>query len=225
MSGATAPALAVFDLCDTLYAENTTHGFIRWLHARDGRRGRAAALRLAASRRLPVFWFLAAAHRLLGLDLARALAVLSLSGLSRAALESVARDYADGHLPALAVPATQERLARHLGQGDRVVIVSSSLDIVVAAVAERLGVEGIGSTLGFRNGRCTGRIGRDLTGRKAEVVAGLVAATPSRPVLHVYTDNLSDRALVAAADRPTVVIPAGRSRAGWGKTDAAFLEL
>lgn len=225
MTGAAPPALAVFDLCDTLYAENTTHGFVRWLHTRDGRWGRAALLGLMASRRLPVFWLLAGLHRLTGLDLPRRVVVWTLRGLDRAALEAAARVYAAGRLADLAVPATQARLARHRAAGDRVVIVSSSLDIVVAAVAHLLGVEGIGSTLGFRDGRCTGRIDRDLTGRKVPLVAALAGKGPGRPVVHVYTDNLTDRPLVAAADRPTVVIPAGGSRARWGKIDAAFLEL
>jgi len=225
VTGTGPRALAVFDLCDTLYAENTTFGFIRWFHRRDRRSGRLALLRLLSARWLPAFWVLAAVHRLLGVDVSRRLAVSTLRGAGREALEAAARDYAAGPLGDRAVSATQARLAQHRAAGDRVVIVSSSLDIVVSAVASRLGVEGIGSRLGFRNGLCRGRIEEDLTGRKAAVVATLVARAPERPVVHVYTDNLSDRDLVAAADRPTVVIPAGRSRAGWGETDAAFLEL
>ncbi len=225
MSDMPDPGLAVFDLCDTLYAENTTYGFIRWFHARSGRRGRAWLIRLLESRFLPIFWLLAALHRFPGVDLPRRIAVLTLRGLSRSELESAAAGYAASHLPGAAVPATQERLSCHRAAGDRVVIVSSSLDIVVAAVARLLGAEGIGSTLGFRDGRCTGRIDRDLTGRKAPLVAALAREGPGRPVVHVYSDNLADRALLAAADRPTVVIPAGRSRAPWGEFDAAFLEL
>lgn len=223
MSLPARPVLAVFDLCDTLYAENTTMGFVRFLLGREGRAAGRLALAAMEDRRLPFFYGLAALHRGLGLELWRPAAVRLLAGFTRAELEAAARAYAAEALPARANAATHARLARHRAAGDRVAIVSSSLDVVVEAVAARLGVEWRASRLGFAAGRCSGRIAEDLTGRKAAVVAAL--AGEAAPLVHVYTDNLSDRELVAAADRPTIVIPRGRTRARWGPIDAEFLEL
>jgi len=218
-------ALAVFDLCETLYAENTTFGFVRFFQARHGRRSGTVLINMLYSRRLPVFYLLAALHRFLSLDLCRWVLVRSLRGYHRTQLAEAARAYAAEVLPRTAIAETQSRLARHRAAGDRVIIVSSSLDVVVEAVAEHFGVEWYASRLGYRDDRCNGRIENDLTGRKASLVASLVKDQPVAPVVHAYTDNLSDRDLVAAADWPTIIIPAGRTRARWGGIDAVFIEL
>ena len=148
-----------------------------------------------------------------------------MAGYDRTQLAAAAHAYAAEMLPRTAIAETQNRLARHRAAGDRVVIVSNSLDVVVEAVAEQFGVEWRASQLGYRDDRCTGRIEDDLTGRKASLVAHLMGDHPVRPVIHAYTDNLSDRDLVEAADRPTIIIPAGRTRARWGDIDAVFIEL
>ena len=226
MSGAAArPVLAVFDLCDTLYAENTTRGFVRHFHARQGHRATARLLDWLHARRLPLYYVAAVAERLSRRDLLRRAQLRTLRGVDRATLAEAARAYAEEALPALAVPETQRRLAAHREAGDRVVIVSNSLDIVVEAVARKLDVEWRASRLAWRDGRCTGRIEHDLTGRKSALIAELTAAAPEPPELHVYTDNPSDRDLVDRADRPTIVIPAGRRRTRWAGADAVYLDL
>jgi phosphoserine phosphatase len=220
-----APALAVFDLCETLYAENTTLGFVRFFQARYGRRLGTVLIDMMCSRRLPFFYLLAALHRFLSLDLSRWAMARSLRGYDRKQLAEAARTYAAEMLPRAANAETQNRLAEHRAAGDRVVIVSNSLDVVVEAVAEQFGVEWHASRLGYCDDRCNGRIEHDLTGRKGGVVASLVEGQPVAPVIHAYTDNLSDRDLVEAADWPTIIIPAGRTRARWGDIDAVFIEL
>jgi phosphoserine phosphatase len=219
------PALAIFDLCETLYAENTTLGFVRFLQARHGGRAGRLALALAFSRRSPVFYLFAALYRLGAPDPFRWTLARLLRGRSRGELTAAARAYASERLPGLAIAQTQARLAEHRAAGDRVVLVSNSLDVVAEAAADRLGVDWRASRLGFRGARCTGRIEDDLSGRKAGVVAALIAGQSIRPVVHAYTDNLSDRDLVEMADRPTVIIPAGGSRARWRGVDAVFVEL
>jgi len=219
------PVLAIFDLCETLYAENTTLGFVRFFHARHANRFSMGLIETIYSRRSPVFYLLAALHRFASLDLFRWATARTLKGCERAELTEAARAYATTVLPQIAIAVTHNRLVEHRAAGDRVVIVSNSLDVVVEAVAEQISVEWHSSRLGFRGERCNGRIEHDLTGRKAGVVATLIQDQSTLPVVHAYTDNLSDRDLVLAADRPTVIVPAGRTRAGWGGIDAVFIEL
>lgn len=225
MTDPSTPALAIFDLCETLYAENTTLGFVRFFQARHGSLYSRALLEAVYSRRLPVFYLLAVIHRLCSVDLFRWATARSLKGRDRAMLAEAARAYATEVLPRKAITVTHKRLTEHRAAGDRVVIVSNSLDVVVEAVAGQIGIEGHSSRLGYRDGRCNGRIEHDLTSRKAGVVAKLVHDQPVPPIIHAYTDNLSDRDLVLAADRPTIIIPAGRTRARWGDIDAVFIEL
>jgi HAD superfamily phosphoserine phosphatase-like hydrolase len=220
------PELVLFDVCDTLYAENTTAGFLRHFHECGGNRAYGVRQWMAASRLSPFFYVGAAAHRWLHYDLARTWLIRSLKGMKRDVLQEAGRTYVRDVLPLRLNPVVHERLEEHRRNGDRILLVSSSLDIVIAPVAELLGVEWRSSELEFRDGRCTGRLGLDLTGRKQKVAEDLVRQGEARGRLRVYTDNLSDLTLLKRADAPVVIIPAGRGkRAGWGGVDAEFIEL
>lgn len=218
-----APALAIFDVCDTLYAANTTVAYLEHLARRGGHPAVARSIDRWTSRRSPLFLAGAVAHRLLGRDLARERLIASLHGEPRDTLQAAARDFAANVLPALANAPLIERLEAHRSVGDRVMLLSSSLDIVIAPIATWLGAEFAASTLGFRDGRCTGKLERDLTGNKGNIVRDMTRDVPSR--LIVYTDNRTDLALVRLADRATIVIPRGRRDDRWGGDDADYIRL
>lgn len=216
-------ALAIFDVCDTLYAANTTVAYLDHLASSGDHPAVARAIDRWTSRRSPSFWVGAVAHRLLGWDVARERLVASLRGEARDTLEAAARDFAANVLPALVNAPLIDQLEAHRAAGDRVMLVSSSLDVVIAAIASRLGAEFAASTLGFRNGRSTGKIIRDVTGKKDDIVRDLDGVKPSHLV--VYTDNRTDLALVRLADRATIVIPHGRRDEQWGGADVDTIRL
>lgn len=218
-----APALAIFDVCDTLYAANTTVAYLNHLASSGAHPAVARAIDRWTTRRSPLFWVGAVAHRLLGRDVARARLIAALRGEPRDTLEAAARDFAANILPALANAPLIERLEAHRAAGDRVMLVSSSLDVVIAAIASRLEVEFAASTLGFHDDRCTGKIERDVTGKKDDIVRNLAGEKSSR--LFVYTDNRTDLALVRLADRATIVIPRGQRDERWGGADADTIRL
>ena len=197
--------LAVFDVCDTLFHENTTIGFLRFVHGNSAAYARREWL--AVSRLSPAFYAAALSQRLFDWDVARLWLVRSLRGTSRKMLRTAAKDYADHLMSEKRNSPLLDRLEEHRRRSDRIVLVSSSLDIVVAAIAEHLSVEYRASTLGFDDDRCTGRIDRDLTGNKEAAVEAL----GQRGLLHVYTDNRSDLGMIRIADRATIVVPRGRS--------------
>jgi len=216
-----APTCVVFDVCNTLYDENTTFGFVRFYNA--GRNWRRLVAVLVSRRASPLYWLLGLIYRATGVDLPRRAVIASLTGEPEGKLRSAARDYVRSHLSARAIAETQARLARHRSAGDRIVLISNSLDPVVEAIADRLGVEWKASRLGIRDGRLTGGLAIDLTGRKLEVARTILAEHAPRPRLVVYTDNLSDLALVEAADEAVVIIPPGGDRAAWHGVRAEFL--
>lgn len=217
------PRLVVFDVCDTLYGCNTTVGFIRHYAATENSRGIEQVLKRWLDRGSPFFYLGAIMHRLAGQDIARRRLIAALAGEPRQRLAAVASDYARHALPGRANAAVHERLERHRASGDRIVLVSSSLDVVVDPIAELLGAEYRASTMEFVDDVCTGRLTRDLTGNKAAVVRDLAVGQPMR--LSVYTDNRSDRELVAIADDATVVIPRGAADDRWAGEACEYLKL
>lgn len=217
------PKLVVFDVCNTLYDANTTFDFVRhtlsdrwWFRALD------LALLHRAS---PLYWAQAALYRLGGVDIPRWVMIACLSGFDRNDLRQAAHRYVSGPLATRQIAQTHVRLRQHAQTGDRIVLISNSLDAVVGAIAESLRVEWRASRLAYRGERCVGRLEADLTGRKLGIARELGAEYDPAPELVVYTDNLSDRPLVEAADAATVVIPPRGDRAGWQGVRAEYLVL
>lgn len=197
--------IVIFDLCDTLVADNTTVGFLRLMGQRHPQVARA--LDHWTRRGSPRYWIGAIAYRL-GRDLARERLVASLAGLSRAAIEAGAADYA-ASLGQRVNAAVIARLEAHRAAGERVMILSSSLDPVVGAIARTFGVEGRGSMLGYDGDRATGRLESDLTGAKLGVVRD-----EGRDLVAAYSDNRTDLGLLRAARRGVLVVPRGGVRPG-----------
>ncbi len=213
--------LVIFDVCDTLYDGNTTVGFLRHFGARSPKVAAAAAR--WTSRRSPFFYLGAASHRLLGVDIARRRLVATLRGETRQALERAAEDYVERALAPAANAALHDRLGEHRSAGHRTVLLSNGLDIVVAPIAKALGVEFRASRLGFEGNSCTGRIESDLAGRKAVALRELVGAEASP--IWVYTDNRSDRDILALADKPTIVLPRRGEQREWGESGCDYIRL
>jgi len=216
------PRLVIFDLCDTLYNVNTTVGFVDYYRSveQDQRIGRI--LHRWLSKTSPWFYFGAITQRLLGWDVARQRIIAALAGESRAKLTKAAGDYARNMLPPHANRPLHDRLSSHLAAGDHVMLLSSSLDLVVEEAATVLGVDYRASKLGFDGDSCTGRLDQDLTGRKASEIRDLIETSSS---ICVYTDNRSDRDLIAIADQATIVIAQGNPDDRWGGNGCDYIRL
>jgi phosphoserine phosphatase len=106
------------------------------------------------------------AHRLAGVDLGRRRLLAALAGERKASLREHADIYAGNLLTNGGNKVVLDRLRALEQAGAEVIIVSSSIDIVVAAIAARIGANHLASELEFAGERCTGRLTRDLTGNK-----------------------------------------------------------
>lgn len=197
-----AGRLAVFDVCGTLVRDNTTIGFLRH-HFRGNKRFQHLDWALT-SRLSPFFYVTAATARFLGWDVARILLIRSLTGENRQRLERSADIYAEDVLVNRANNEVMRRLQEHLLAGDHVILVSASLDIVIAALARHLAVDYHASKVAFRQDKCLGRLECDVMHIKHELV-GAVLKESKASALSVYTDNSSDLRLLALADQAVVI--------------------
>lgn len=223
MSDAPTPSrLVIFDVCDTLYSVNTTMDFIGFYGRQENSRRIGHILRRWLSRRSPFFYLGAVALRLLDWDIAKERIIAFLAGEERSRLNEAVSQYVRDILPSAKNHELHERLKSHQANGDRIILVSSSLDLVVAQIADQLGLEYRASILEFANDRCTGRLSLDLTGRKAGQLRELAGIGST---IWVYTDNRSDKDLISIADRATIVLPRGQGHDRWAGDEHEYVAL
>ena len=113
-------------------------------------------------------------------------------------------------LAALAFPDAISRMRAHQRRGERVIVVSSSLDDLVEPLAERLGLDGaIASRAEQRDGRYSGRVERFMHGAaKADAVRSYAAEHGiDLAASSAYTDSLADLQLLEVVGHPFAVNP------------------
>ncbi len=110
--------------------------------------------------------------------------------------------YAETVLPGLIRPVALERIAWHKARGDRIVVVSASLDVYLEPWCSALGADVICTVLEARGGRLTGRyVAGDCCGEeKARRIRERYSLADYETV-HAYGDTEEDRQMLEMADR------------------------
>ncbi len=201
--------IAVFDVCHTLVAENTTAGFVAHYCDANGLRVRALLVSLIVKRWSPIRVLLAALHRVAGIDLPRRVLIGMLTGQARVDLVRAAGDYVDRLLEKSRVEAIWPLFEVEASRS-RIVLASASLCVVVDELARRFSADAIASRLEYSQGRCTGRLISDATGKKEDLLQALLPDEIVPIWLFVCTDNRSDAPLLRAADEGVAVLYPGR---------------
>jgi HAD superfamily hydrolase (TIGR01490 family) len=139
-----------------------------------------------------------------------------LAGLSRERLRDIARESFERWRRRDLYPRAVELVRGRLAAGRRVVLATSSFDVIVEPLAEHLGVrEVIATTLEFRDGRCTGRIAGQpmLGGEKQRRMLEFIRDAGERPAdCSFWSDSIYDAPLLSAVGEPVVVHPDLRLR-------------
>lgn len=124
--------------------------------------------------------------------------------------EALFRDYVQPRI----YPQAVERIERHRARGDRVVLVTGSIETIVAPLAEHLGVSTvIAPRLAVEGGRLTGELTEaPVAGeRKAERMAAFAAERGVDLEASIaYGDSADDIPMLTRAGRAAVVNPRGR---------------
>jgi HAD superfamily hydrolase (TIGR01490 family) len=136
--------------------------------------------------------------------------------VSRRELDDIARENFQRKLRADVFDGAAALIREKIQAGRRVVLATSSLDFIVAPLADHLGVTDIVATsLEFRDGVCTGMIcGRPLfRGEKQRRVLSFMAHAGYEPRdCSFYSDSIYDLPLLEEVGNPVAVNPDFRLR-------------
>jgi HAD superfamily phosphoserine phosphatase-like hydrolase len=205
--------LAVFDLCDTLYYSNTTHDFIDFFIARSSSPLKKLRFHLMNNQLSPLRYATIAFGVLAKRDLFKEFNVSMLGGSSEEQVLREAAAFVSEFLPERKIDRTHELIRECSAAGLRVVLCSSSIEPVVKAVAEKLGFPTyIATTLETADGRYTGRIAEEMSGKKLAAIAERLGAAR---IECAVSDNASDLDLLLAAKRGVAVAHSDRKRSFW----------
>ena len=220
-----SPEIHIFDVCGTLFRDDTTVGFIRWHQQRTGQKAKALLLWLIFSPESPGNFLIKVLERLTGKHLAKHLAFRTLKGVSIESAAHSAREYVDFLLERRKIEPIFHNLRSAQDAEHRVVLASASIHPVIEELASRLNAEYVSSQLETRDHAFTGCLEQGLSGRKVEQLRKGVNAELFDGICHGYTDNFSDESLLRLCRHQTVVLHKPKHRARWSLTEAKYLNL
>lgn len=225
MSSSTRPTTFVVDVCGTLVQDDTTLGLLR-CHFDRCEEGwfRAVVLGMLTARGSPLRWAFVVLEKATGRHWLKHLLVRLLAGDQASALDESGRAYVQVLLTRRRVQPVWDRLSQ-VGRPDHIILASASLEPVVRALAEVMGARYVSSTLEVRNGVLTGRYVEDLTGQKESAIVRKYGEDALASPFAAFSDNLSDRPLLAKAGYACVVLHRESHRARWANLSADYVRV
>lgn len=215
--------ILVFDVCDTLFYSNTTFDFIAYV-LKSTSRTKYLALKALISRTSPVAWPLMVLAKLSKVDWQKKLALQLLKGITKEELYAYGRSFCQEYLNTCKIQQTHALLSQTHAEGTLLLLLSASLDPVIAAVADSVGATFKSTELQYdKNGVFTGEIKKEMTGQKLNELKNILKDSDYH--LTVATDNFTDRHLVEAAHKRYVVIYNEKARAYWQDLSPEFIQL
>lgn len=204
--GSFVTAVAVFDLDGTITRHDTFVPYLRgWLRRHPARRRRlavtAAAIRYLATGR---------DRGRLKSDLLRA----CMGGAGKAEVDAWSDAFVAGLDAASLCPGALAAIARHRADGDRLVLLSASVDLYVPRIGARLGFdETVCTGVAWQDGRLDGALTTPnrRAGEKRRCVEALRARFAGA-VTAAYGNSASDLPHLAAVERPLLVNAGFRAR-------------
>ena len=218
------PELFVFDICDTLFYSNTTFDFIKFVLQEKGWEGKLRQFDLYTKKTSPVFIGLYFLQKFSKTDWPKKLCLRLLKGMSKAELYRLGEAFEKQFLASRLVERTHQMLNQLKKEGKQVVLISASIDPVVASIAKALGVDFRCSELAYdAQGNFTGELKREMTGQKLVDLRKMLSSQDAP--FAVATDNFSDRGLVEAACHRYVVVYNEKALNFWQDLKPEFIKL
>ncbi len=199
-------SIAVFDLDGTITRRDTFLPYLRGWLRRHPHRGRPW------SRVAPLWHFLAG-----GRDRGRLKSELIqrlMSGATRAEVDDWSREFVAGLGDGMLCPGALAAIERHRRTGDRLVLLSASVDLYVPRIGARLGFdETICTGVAWRDGRLDGTLTTPNRrgDEKLRCIESLRTRYPGLPI-SAYANSSSDLMHLRAVERPMLVNASRKAR-------------
>ena len=189
--------LVFFDVCDTLYNENTTFGFLEY-YFYDGIK--SSLLKIRKFYIIKVLNYLSV--KLFRYDFIRHIGIFMLKNESQKDLASKAEQYVADILKYKKNIEVHTLLTRYKEEKREIILLSGSLDFIIEAIAKSLNVSlYYATTLQQRKGIILGFIDADLLGNKKSVIDKYYVGIP----YVLVTDNLSDFSIAKNAEKSYIL--------------------
>jgi HAD superfamily hydrolase (TIGR01490 family) len=192
-------SIAVFDLDGTVTRRDTLLPYLRGWLSRHPRRGWRRAT-------LAALWRFATGDRDRG-RLKSELITRFMSGATQAEVAEWSCEFVDGLDGDSLQPGALEAIERHRRAGDRLVLLSASVDLYVPQVGTRFGFdETICTGIAWRDGRLDGALTTPnrRAGEKLRCIEALRTRFPGAAIA-AYGNSGSDLLHLRAVERPTLV--------------------
>lgn len=211
------------DVCDTLYRSNTTFDFIRFLVCEESK-VRLVVFNLLTQKWSPFFLVLEILGRINGIDYNRKLALKFFSGFDEHQLAKASEEFYYGFLVLRKNEKIFDLLVPYRNTA-KLVLASSSIHPIVKVIANAIDFDDfIASTLESKQGKYTGALSTDLTGKKQSFVRKLMDKEGISELV-VITDNKSDKSLVKMSNESFVVIKKESDKIFWKGIDTHFVMI
>jgi len=201
--------LAIFDICGTLYFDNTTYSYLRWLSnegiIKNNKKIMDAPFFLRGLNAL--------SSSLFQKDYYRDLQIKQLEGLPRNIIEHSATEFVE-KMDANRISITNHLLEDYKSKGYTIVIASATIAPIANSIANKLGVDYFSSEIEFIDNYCTGRLSRDLLYSKKKILLNLIDAAETTIVV---TDNFTDLELILSSDHCHLVVRGDKDIKRWEK--------
>lgn len=214
--------LVICDVCDTLYDSNTTFDFLRFFFGKT-HSVKNFLLNCFTNHYSPIFIALLVFGKAFKTDVVKKVSLRLLRGERWEDVDREAGQFLQDVLHKKRNANVFEILRHQRAEGSRIVLMSSSIDVVVRHIAKHLGAEFFASQLNVNDGVIVGTLQTDLQGRKHELLAQL--RTPDETKLVVITDNFTDLQLLKGADEQFVVIRTSSAKSKWSGIKPHFVHM
>lgn len=189
--------LVFFDICDTLYAENTTFGFLDFYYSKGLKKSLLQSRKL-----LPVKFFNFLSIKIFGIDIVRIFGLYLLNNLSKSHLQIKAKAYVSTLQQFKKNDGIHDLLKHFRQEGYEIVLLSGSLDFIVEEIASALNIQAWHATTLIWDGElCKGKIHNDLLGVKQSIINRYY----SQRSYEFVTDNMSDYDVVVCSTKSYIL--------------------